>query len=77
MVYERSGEWDKILECYTNDPQRRMQAFVFAQKVFIESDLENDGILTDIDAPQSGMFEFWRHFSVKKSILAALSQVLG
>ena len=39
MVYEKRGEWDRILPCYTSDPKRRMQAFVFVQKVFIESDL--------------------------------------
>ena len=45
VVCERKGEWDKVLDCYTNDPQRQMQAFVFVQKVFIESDLYTNGSL--------------------------------
>ena len=44
MVYEKGGEWDRILPCYTSDPKRRMQAFVFVQKVFIESDLGGGNI---------------------------------
>lgn len=52
---ERSGEWDRVLECYTSDPQRQMQAFVFIQKVFIESDLDANASLQS--TTRKGMVE--------------------
>ena len=40
MLYEKDGEYEKILSCYLNDPLRNRQAFAFAQKVFIEADYD-------------------------------------
>ena len=42
MLYEKSGQYEKILNCYLNDPLRDRQAFAFAQKIFIEADYESE-----------------------------------
>ena len=42
MLYEKNGEYDKILTCYIDDPLRDRQAFAFAQKVFLEADYDTD-----------------------------------
>jgi hypothetical protein len=38
VLYEKGGEYDKILRCYIDDPLRSVQSFPFIQKVFLESE---------------------------------------
>ena len=77
MVYEKRGEWDRILPCYTSDPKRRMQAFVFVQKVFIESDLggninnQFDEAVSDYDTSKPS-----RKTLVERSVLRHLSTLV-
>ena len=40
VMHENAGDHDKVLSCYIDDPQRRMQAFSYVQKVFIEADFD-------------------------------------
>ena len=62
MLYEKDGQYEKILNCYLNDPLRDRQAFAFAQKVFIEADY-------DSETAKKG--------SVEKSILNELDKLLN
>ena len=62
MLYENDGQYEKILNCYLNDPLRDRQAFAFAQKVFIEADY-------DLETAKKG--------SVEKSILKELNKLLN
>ena len=78
MVYEKRGEWDRILPCYTSDPKRRMQAFVFVQKVFIESDLGGGNISNQSEEAGGdyGTGKPSRKTLVERSVLRHLSTLV-
>ena len=64
LIYETNGEYDKILKCYIDDPTRNMQAFVFAQKIFIESDFDAE----DVEVSKKGL--------VEKSVLRQITSLM-
>jgi hypothetical protein len=41
MLFEQGREYDKVLRCYLDDPNRQNQAFAFVQKVLADNDHYN------------------------------------
>ena len=67
VLYEKGGEFNKILRCYIDDPMRNLQSFVFIQKVFLESEYPMTG-----DDPTSD-----KKGAVEKSVLKDLFALIA
>ena len=67
VLYEKGGEYEKILRCYIDDPMRNLQSFSFVQKVFLESEYDISEVEYATD----------KKGAVEKSVLKELFSLLA